>query len=135
VADERSNQPVAETIPDAHNVFMRAHQDHFSRTTGKLQPGVFQAKEDMDMSVDWEKYSTPQATRDRAHRYPERNAVISLPVRGIRAIDSLDAIHKPESDNRAHSGVALPENREELAEIRLLLLRITEIVLPIVPQL
>jgi hypothetical protein len=133
VADERSNQLAVEIIPDAHNVLMRAHREYFSQTTGELQPGVFQAKEDEYMSVDWEKYSTPQATRQRA-RNPERNAVISLLARGIRDIDSLDVIHKPEPDNCAHSGVVLPGNREELAEIRVLLLRIAQIVLPIATQ-
>lgn len=131
MADERPDNLRIEVIPDAHNVFMRAHQDHFSRKTGELQPGVFRAQEDEYMSVDWEKYSTPQATRARARQYPERNAVLSLSVLGIRRIDSLDVIHKPEPDNQAHSGVVLPLEREELVEIRILLLRIAQIVLPV----
>jgi hypothetical protein len=65
-----------EHIPDDADVFMRAHRMFFRKRV--LQPGVFRAH-DAGMSVDWEKYSAPEDTRQRAAD-PQVNAVISLNV-------------------------------------------------------
>jgi hypothetical protein len=117
-----------EEIPDANSVFMRAHKAYFR--DGQLEPGVFTSKEGPGMSVDWDKYSSKEETQRRA-KSPSDNAVISLSVRGIRAIDALDVKHLPEADNQAHSEVDLPDKREELTEIRLLLRRLALIVIPL----
>jgi hypothetical protein len=127
VADEKVSFPVEE-IPDADSVFMRAHLIHFSN--GELRPGVFRAQ-DGGMSVDWDKYSTPEATRQRARKNPENNAVIRMGVGGIRRIESLDVKHSPEPDNQAHSDVNLPEKNEDLTKVRMLLGRIAEVVIPL----
>jgi hypothetical protein len=127
VADEELSFAV-ETIPDADSVLMRAHRDHFSG--GELRPRVFRAQGG-GMSVDWNKYSTPEATRQRAKKNPENNAVIRMGVGGIRSIDNLDVKHSPEVDNQAHSDVNLPERNEDLTEVRILLRRIAEVVLPL----
>jgi hypothetical protein len=59
----------AEHIPDEDSVYMRAHK-HILR--GKtLLPGIFRPH-DGGMSVDWEKYSSPEECRQRA-RIPEEN--------------------------------------------------------------
>lgn len=70
----------AEHIPDDADVFMRAHRMFFRKRV--LQPGVFWPHGG-SMSVDWDKYSSPDDTRQRAQK-PQDNAVISLPVGGIR---------------------------------------------------
>jgi hypothetical protein len=116
-----------EPIPDADDVFMRAHQMYF--ISGELQPGVFQNK-DGAMSVNWSKYSTAQQTKSQAKK-PQQNAVLALLTSGIREIKPLDVIHAPESGNRAHSEVALPDKGAELTEIRVLLLRLAVIVIPL----
>jgi hypothetical protein len=116
-----------EDIPDADSVFMRAHRTYFR--DGDLQPGVFTSKEGTGMSVDWDKYSSKEETKQRA-KDPDKNAVISLSVGGIRGIDQLDAVHRPEPENRAHSEVDLPTN-EELTEIRFKLNRLAQTVIPL----
>jgi hypothetical protein len=127
VADEELSFHIEE-IPDADSVFMRAHRDYIS--DGELRPRVFRAQ-DGSMSVDWDKYSTPEATRQRAKKNPENNAVIRMGVGGIRGIGNLDVKHSPELDNQAHSDVNLPDNGADLTELRVLLRRIAQIVLPL----
>ena len=118
-----------ELIPDSDNVFMRAHRAHFRE--GELQPGVFRQHGD-GMSVDWDKYSTAQATRSRG-AIPTDNAVIAARVGHIRGLSGLDVHHKPEQSNQAHSNViGLPSRTTpELVEVRVKLLRISKVVLPL----
>jgi hypothetical protein len=126
MADDVSWQ--AEHIPDDDDVYMRAHRVHFRN--GELQPGVFRPHGN-GMSVDWEKYSSPSQTRERASR-PTDNAVIEISVGGIRGVQDLDVLHTPDfsNSNRSHSDVlGLPENAEDLTEVRVLLLDLSAIVL------
>lgn len=116
-----------EEIPDADSVFMRAHKDHFR--DGDLGLGVFRAQ-DGGMSVNWNKYASMEETKQQA-KNPRVNAVVSLPVGGIRRIKELDVKHTPEPANRAHSEVNLPDDREELTEVRVLLRRLVDIVVPL----
>lgn len=107
-----------EHVPDDADVFMRAHRMFFRNRV--LQPCVFRPHGG-GMSVDWEKYSSAEDARQRA-TVPLDNAVICLPVGGIRDISSLDVKHAPVPENRAHSDVVgLPEG-EDLTEVRVLLL-------------
>lgn len=117
----------AEQIPNSDSVFMRAHRIHFRN--GGLEPGVFKAHGG-GMSVDWEKYSTPEQTQQRG-KNAQDNAVLVLQVGDIRAIKGLDVNHRPIAENRAHSDVTLPEKREELVETRMLLKRVAKIAIPI----
>ena len=106
---------------------MRAHETYYMG--GELRAGVFTAKNG-GMSVDWERYSTKEETRQRASN-PAKNAVISLSVAAVRGVNNLDVEHRPEPSNRAHSEVDLPTDREQLTEVRLLLLRLAKTVLPL----
>jgi hypothetical protein len=118
-----------ETVPDTDFVFMRAHRMHFR--DGQLKPGVFRAQEG-GMSVNWDKYSSAEETRQQAKANPEANAVVTLPVIGIRRIAPLTLEHTPEPENRAHSEVfGIPDEDELRTEVRVLLLRLTRIALPI----
>jgi len=109
---------------------MRAHRAHFQGD--KLGPGVFRAQGGA-LSVDWQRYSSPEETKQRAKK-PDENAVIVIPVGGIREVKPLRLEHTPIYPlNRAHSEVFdLPE-REQLAEARVKLLRVAEIVIPLPP--
>lgn len=119
-----------ETVPDADSVFMRAHKQYLLK--GTLAHGVFKAH-DGGMSVDWNKYSTPEETRFRAKKNPENNAVIEMNVGEIRSIPVLDVVHTPEMGNRAHCDVPLPSEGEDLTEVRFKLRKLAKIVLALPP--
>jgi hypothetical protein len=115
-----------EQIPDEDAVYMRVHKDFLRNRV--LQPGVFR-EHNSGMSVDWDKYSTPQETRNRA-KNPLVNAVIEMDVGKVRRIQELDVIHQPTPENRAHSEViGLPTESETFTETRARLLDISTIVL------
>ena len=84
------------------------------------------------MSVNWDRYASAEGTKQQARKTPEDNAVISMPVVKIRKIDDLRVEHTPEPTNRAHCDVfGLPQKGEQLTEVRLLLQRISTIVIPL----
>jgi hypothetical protein len=96
---------------------------------GKLQPGVFQDKKgdppqhsEGGMSTDWEKYSTPQQTRERA-KNPADNAVIGLPVGPVTKIP-LEVKHTPDIErmNRAHTDIIGDKKRPPEVRVKLLAL-------------
>ena len=83
------------------------------------------------MSVNWDRYASAEGTKQQARKNPEANAVISMPVVEIRKIDDLRVEHTPEPTNQAHSDVfGLPKG-VQLTEVRLLLQRISTIVIPL----
>jgi hypothetical protein len=97
-----------EDIPGEAAVFMRLHRMWIR--DGLVVPGAFQDR-GAGMSVDWDKYSTPDETRQRARR-PSENAVISMEVISIRAIQGLVVVHEPIQENTFDSqGNPLASNR------------------------
>ncbi len=102
-----------EEIPDKDEVFYRIHKNFF--IGGRLQPGVFREIGD-DMSVDWEKYSTPVESVCRA-KVPVDNGIVSLIAGDVRNI-KLEVIHKPSENNMAHSIVRGIEVKIKDTEIR-----------------
>jgi hypothetical protein len=80
------------------------------------------------MSVDWEKYATPQETRARA-RKPTENAVVRFEAGKVRALPGQSVEHSPdeETGNRAHTDVSGEKN----TEVRTQLSRIYEPVIPL----
>ena len=101
----------AENIPDEAVLYERVHQNNLDEQN-RPKPGAFRnlpTKED-GMSTDWEKYSTPFETRQRA-KYPQANIVIALIARDVRAIDGQEVEHTPvnpseeQPGNRAHTDV------------------------------
>lgn len=111
-----------EEIPDSDRLFMRAHRMFFK--DGKLAPGVFRDQGD-GISVDWERYSSPDETQRRA-RKPEDNAVVEMKAGDIRPIP-LTVEHHPVEDNRAHSEVL---GRKD-PQARIMLRRASRIVIPL----
>ncbi len=103
-----------EDIPDPHRLYMRVHTSFIDAQTGALRPGVFRLKEgENGMSVDWEKYATPEDTWMRA-RDPNANGVISLNVGKVRSIPEQIVYHAPVAGNRAHSEIAGKKNDTEI---------------------
>lgn len=106
---------------------MRVHKTWLKRD-GSIGLGVFKnAPTPWDgMSTDWQRYSTPEQTRNRVTRKPPAEyAVIKMLVEKVRAIPDQMVEHTPLPDNRAHTDV-LGEKDEEA---RLLFGRIYEVVI------
>ena len=118
-----------EQIPDADFVYMRAHRNLIPK--GKIEPGVFREQQG-SMSVDWERYSSPQATRARAVN-PADNAVLKMNVGGIRKINRIQVEHAPIPTNQAHTDVFLPRSSEDLTEARYNLIAVATIEIPFDP--
>ena len=121
----------SEAIPDTARLFMRVHRQNIDEN-GKLKPGAFRnlPKElpGSGMSTDWEKYTTPDETQQRA-RTPADNAVIQLLCGDIRNIPGQTVVHTPnrELNNRAHTDVF----GEKTPEVRLKLMAIYQMVIPL----
>ena len=97
-----------EDIPDSDKVFYRIHVQQIDAEDGKPKPGAFRARgegNERSMSTDWEKYSTPFQSRDRA-RNPKDNAIVSFVSGELRSID-LSVVHSPDPivGNRSHADV------------------------------
>ena len=118
----------SEHVPDEDRLFMRVHRCYYPE--GQLNTGVFR-DHGAGMSTDWEKYSTPTETRDRA-RSPNENGVISLIARQVRAIPPLVVRHTPDPDtmNRAHTDVI----GEKSPRVRIMLSRILRWEIRIPPE-
>lgn len=99
-----------EEIPNNDSLFYRIHQQYIRYS--ELKPKVFQEfgdGEDKGLSTDWEEYSNPEDTRNRA-RKPEQNGVASMIAGFLRGL-KLTVEHAPIEnhpdfeDNRAHTNV------------------------------
>ncbi len=90
-----------EHIPDEDLLYMRVHKTYCRDS--KLAPIAFRDHEG-GMSTDWSRYARPEQTRDRA-KDPSKNAVVSMGVERVRAIQGLQVVHSPLHDNRAHTNV------------------------------
>lgn len=90
-----------EQIPDPARLFYRVHIGLLADK--QLHPGVFR-EHSGSMSTDWENYSTPEESRNRAAQ-PERNGILALVAVTIRSIEPLEVGHEPTRTNRAHSSV------------------------------
>jgi hypothetical protein len=117
-----------EEIPDDARLYMRVHRNDIDNR-GRPLPGAFRNSPptpEGGMSTDWEKYSTPEATRQRG-RQPEGNyAVIGLIAGRVRDIPNQRVQHTPvqdhtlHSDNRAHTDVLGLKNTEVRARYMLI---------------
>ncbi len=107
LVNEISREWEAEDVPDPDFLFMRVHY-RFLDQDGEPMPGAFRNRPDESggMSVDWQKYSTPQETRARA-RDPSANIVIEFLAGAVRKIPNQTVVHTPDADryNRAHTDI------------------------------
>lgn len=126
----------SEPIPDGDHLYVFVHAQWIKH--GRIVPFFFQNRPDERtgaMSTDWSKYSTPEATRQRA-RKPHLNAVGRLLVGQVRAIPLQDIVHTPIQnhptlpDNRAHTDVRGPKQETDL-DIQDHFAEICELILPV----
>jgi len=73
------------------------------------------------MSTDWERYSSPAETLQRAAE-ASKNGVIQLGAGSVRVIEGLTVEHTPILANRAHTDVF----GEKTTEVRLRLKRVAQ---------
>ena len=120
-----SDWPVEE-IPDKDFLYRRVHRVHW-RKDARPEPGAFKNSKGSDaISVDWERYSTPQEARARKGR-PDENAVGQLIAGVVRNIPSQRVQHAPIAENQSHAEVVGKKSER----IRMELSRICEIVIPL----
>ncbi len=115
-----------EDIPNSGQLFMRVHEMWIQ--SNDVMPGVFRNHGD-GMSTDWNKYSTPQETLNRASEHgkdPDRYGVIQMNVGQVRAIPKQSVTHTPLPSNRSHTDVF----GEKDSEARLKFSRIYSWVIP-----
>ena len=115
-----------EEIPDEDRLYRRVHKVHV-RSDG-IEPGAFKAypKGSNRMSVDWEKYSTPEESLARMGK-PLENALVHLIAGEVRLLSSLAVKHTPKPENRSHSDVV----GENTNRVRMELARICILVIPL----
>ena len=113
-----------EDIPNDDKLYYRAHKMYIR--DGLLTPGVFREIED-GMSADWEKYSTPEQTRQRASKNHLQNGIVSFITGQLRNKLNLEVLHSPSRENRAHSLIKGKEKKiQHNPEIRLKLLNVCQ---------
>jgi hypothetical protein len=114
-----------EDIPNSSMLYMRVHR-HNLGDDGIPIPGAFR-DHGGGMSTDWDKYSTPQDTLNRA-REPKNNAIIEMNVGDIRSIPNQTVQHCPCPENRAHTNVI--GNKHTDPEVRIKFGRLYRMVIP-----
>lgn len=121
MAEETKDQNwEVEQIPDLDRLFLRVHKNWLWEN-GDLNPGFFRnTPPDQGLSCDWEKYTTPTETRNRA-KDPPSNGVLAAIASAIRAVPRQRVEHDPDPQrkNRAHSQIF----GEKSPEVRIKLLR------------
>jgi hypothetical protein len=91
----------------------------------EIRPNIFR-EHGSGISTDWNKYSTPEQTKQRS-KVPSDNAVISLNVGEVKRIKNINVEHAPIIGNRAHSEIrGMPKEKGEQLEIRVRLARISK---------
>lgn len=81
-------------------------------------PLAFQNR-DGGMSVDWNKYSTPSLSQQRA-RSPSNNGIVSFVTGDLRALHGQTVEHDPLPDNQSHSEVFGEKTEEVRLKMRAL---------------
>jgi hypothetical protein len=93
-----------EEIPDSALLFRRVHINEMDpEDFAFIPPKIFHEIEG-GISVDWEKYSTPEASRQRA-KNPESICIAAIHASKVRSLEDLDVKHAPDLANRAHSNI------------------------------
>ena len=103
-----------EEIPPGDQLYYRVPTERAPRR--RLQPSIFHEPSDTrSMSMDWEKYRTPEQTLDTGRRAPATYGVVTLAAGHVRTV-GLEVEHTPDvrRRNRAHCDVSgLSEKKTE----------------------
>lgn len=120
MADDEAIDWQPEAIPASDRLFMRVHRMFVK--DGDFGFGVFR-DHGSGMSTEWEKYTTPYETRNRAKRQQD-NGVIQMICGDVTTIAGLTITHTPDIQQRirAHADVI----GEKSPEVRLKLKRISK---------
>lgn len=127
------NNFAIEEIGKAQKLYYRIHivniDNNIDDPQKKIKPVAFdpqpKTQGSVKMSVNWEKYSTPDSTQKSA-RNPDKNGVVSFISHVVRSSPvNLNLTHAPTS-NRAHSHIHDVLPIETDPEIRLKLRAITK---------
>jgi len=106
-----------EDIGDIDKLYYRIHKT-WIKDDGKIKSGAF-IERGNGMSTDWEKYSIPENTRNRATSNSKLNGVVSFITGNLRKL-TLTVQHTPSEDNRAHTDIkGNPKRIQDDPEIRL----------------
>lgn len=129
MADELDDLWTVKNIPDEDNLYMRVHKSMIKG--GRISLGVFKnlPRPTDGMSTDWQRYSDPEATRQRAlPKIPQNYGVIEINAGEVRKIPNQTVIHTPDTErnNPAHTDVFGEKDDEE---IRVLFGRIYRVLL------
>ena len=93
-----------EENPDSTRLFRRVHKNELDpEDFAFIPPKIFHEIEG-GISVDWEKYSTPEASKQRA-KNPEFICIAAIQASKVRSLEALDVKHAPSIANRAHSNI------------------------------
>ena len=101
-----------EVIPDASQVFMRVHKCLLP--DGEIRPNIFR-EQGGAMSVDWDKYSTPEEAHARS-KVPADNGIVQMNAGMVRGIQGLTVEHDPvqEGSINNHGKLVLPNRAHSL---------------------
>jgi hypothetical protein len=114
-----------EEIGNDQKLFYRIHQLNIDSEIDdpklKIKPSAFDPQpkpNSVEMSVNWEKYSTAEFTKNQA-RKPEKNGVLSFITKDVRNIPvNLNVSHKPTA-NQSHSLIHDVVSEQNDPEIRM----------------
>jgi hypothetical protein len=112
MAGEQENWPVEE-IPDHADLYKRIHKNIVR--DGKIIPFAFR---DYEMSVDWDKYSTPEETRQKGPQEAAKYGIVAMHAGDARNIHGQVVVHTPSRLNRAHSDVKGEKDEEARVKLR-----------------
>ncbi|KKL13759.1 hypothetical protein LCGC14_2522540 [marine sediment metagenome] len=108
-----------ENIPDKDDLYYRMHKMYFEDNPNII-PGSGFRPQGESLSVDWNKHSTPEQSRQRA-TIPDDNRIVETNVGDVRAIP-LIVIHNPDHArmNRAHTDILglIGVSKSELNKLR-----------------
>jgi len=108
-----------EIIPNEDDLYYRIHKMYYEDVPNVI-PGSGFRPQGKSLSTDWNKYSTPERSRQRA-TIPEDNRIVEMNVGDVRVIP-LTVNHTPDhvEVNRAHTDVLglIDISKSELNKIR-----------------
>lgn len=89
-----------EYIPDEDSLYRRIHPDHYVEEEDRVASGAFRGRDDYELSVNWDKYTTPEKA---IRKYP-RHHLASLQARVPREVNQT-VEHTPSHRDRSHSSI------------------------------
>lgn len=108
-----------EEISDEDRMFYRIPQKQLGPEG--IHEGVFRDRRGDGMSVDWEKYSTAQQTRERGRLDADEYGIVAFVAGQVRAIrvPPLSVVHHPVEGNQAHSHIHGINGAKDMARLKL----------------